>query len=97
MQRIVALGTVLAALGSTAPARSAGVESTDADLPSAAADPPGPPKPPDPKKATSGPDDGSCDCRAAGAPAAPKLPGVPAALLAAALIFARCSPKSRRY
>jgi hypothetical protein len=97
MQRIVAVGTLVAALGIAAFAESAETEGTDADPPSAAADPPGPPKPPDPKKGPPGPDDGSCDCRAAGAPMAPGLPGPSAAFFAAALIFARSSRKSRRY
>jgi len=96
MQRIVAVGTLVAALGIAQSARSGQAEN-DADPPSAAADPPGPPKPPDPKKGPPGPDDGHCDCRAAGAPIAPAFPGASAAPALLAMIFARSLRKSRRY
>ena len=96
MQRLVVVSSLVAALG-VAPIALAAEPDNDAGADPVLAGPPEPPKPPDPKKGPPRPDDGSCDCRAAGAPSAPAGPGALGALSAAALVVARSLRRPRRY
>jgi hypothetical protein len=98
MQRLVTLAGLVAALAfaASAGAQSARAGAADADTAPIAANPPEPPKPPEPTKGPPRPGDGSCDCRAAGAPRLAGS-GLPAALAVLALLFLQASRRSRRY
>jgi MYXO-CTERM domain-containing protein len=97
MHGAVALGVLVLALGMAPSARAAEPETPDADPNAAATDqagtdpagPPEPPKPPDPKKGPPRPDDGSCDCRSAGAGPSRQAPGTLALLAIGVLVVMR--------